>query len=76
MFERNAALAEPADRALAEPLRRLPSRQRDCVVLRYYGDRSYGEIAVVMGIEVGTVGALLSSAHRALRAELEREEGR
>jgi RNA polymerase sigma factor (sigma-70 family) len=55
-------------------LRRLPSRQRDCVVLRYYGDLSYVEIAGVMGIEVGTVGALLSKAHAALRAELEREE--
>jgi DNA-directed RNA polymerase specialized sigma24 family protein len=44
-------------------------------VLLYYGDLSYGEIAGVMGIEVGTVGALLSKAHAALRAELEREEG-
>jgi DNA-directed RNA polymerase specialized sigma24 family protein len=44
------------------------------VVLRYFGDLSYAEIAEVMGIEVGTVGALLSKAHAALRAELEREE--
>ena len=36
--------------------------------------RAYAEIAGVMGIEVGTVGALLSKAHAALRAELEREE--
>jgi len=55
-------------------LRRLPSRQRDRVVFRYYGDLSYARIAGVRGIEVGTVGALLSKAHAALRAELEREE--
>ena len=76
LFERDTASAGSVDGALAEPLRRLPARQRDCVVLRYYGDLSYGEIAGVMGIEVGTVGALLSKAHAALRAELEREEGR
>ena len=75
LFERDTAPARFVDRTLAEPLRRLPSRQRDCVVLRYYGDLSYAEIAGVMGIEVGTVGALLSKAHAALRAELEREEG-
>ena len=74
LFERDTAPAGSVDRTLAEPLRRLPSRQRDCVVLRYYGDLSYAEIAGVMGIEVGTVGALLSKAHAALRAELEREE--
>jgi RNA polymerase sigma factor (sigma-70 family) len=76
LFERDTAPAGSADSTLAEPLRRLPSRQRDCVVLRYYGDLSYAEIAGVMGIEVGTVGALLSKAHAALRAELEREEGK
>jgi RNA polymerase sigma-70 factor, ECF subfamily len=75
LFERDTAPARSVDRTLAEPLRRLPSRQRDCVVLRYYGDLSYAEIAGVMGIEVGTVGALLSKAHAALRAELVREEG-
>jgi RNA polymerase sigma factor (sigma-70 family) len=71
--EREAAPDAAADRALHDPLRKLPSRQRSCVVLRYYGDLSYAQIAHVMGIEVGTVGALLSKAHAALRAELEQE---
>jgi RNA polymerase sigma factor (sigma-70 family) len=75
LFERDPAPAGAVGDSLAGPLRRLPERQRDCVVLRYYGDLSYAEIAGVMGIEVGTVGALLSTAHAALRAELEREEG-
>jgi RNA polymerase sigma factor (sigma-70 family) len=72
--DRDVDSAASVGRTLDGPLRRLPSRQRDCVVLRYYGDLSYAEIAGVMGIEVGTVGALLSKAHAALRAELEREE--
>ena len=66
LFERDTAPARSVERTLAEPLRRLPSRQQDCVVLRYYGDLTYAEIAHVMGIEVGTVGALLSKAHATL----------
>jgi RNA polymerase sigma factor (sigma-70 family) len=74
LFEQDVEPAASVGRTFDGPLRGLPSRQRDCVVLRYYGDLSYAEIAGVMGIEVGTVGALLSKAHAALRAELEREE--
>jgi RNA polymerase sigma factor (sigma-70 family) len=73
---RDAAPTARLDGALQEPLRRLPSRQRGCVVLRYYGDLSYAQIAAVMEIEIGTVGALLSKAHAQLRAELEQEQGR
>jgi RNA polymerase sigma-70 factor (ECF subfamily) len=73
-LDHDAAPAAGFDRDLGDPLRRLPSRQRSCVVLRYYGDLSYARIADVMGVEVGTVGALLSKAHAALRAELEEEQ--
>lgn len=72
-FERHAS-PHVVDDALHAPLRRLPTRQRDCIVLRYFGDLSYAEIGEVMGIEPGTVGALLSKAHAALRADLETEE--
>jgi RNA polymerase sigma factor (sigma-70 family) len=71
-FERGSAAPAAIDDTLLRPLRRLPSRQRDCIVLRYYGDLSYEQLADVMGIEPGTVGALLSKAHKALRAELEK----
>jgi RNA polymerase sigma factor (sigma-70 family) len=73
-FDARQAPPAAVDSTLHGPLRRLPPRQRDCVVLRYYGDLSYAAIAEVMGVEVGTVGALLSKAHAALRAELEQEE--
>lgn len=61
------------DDRVREPIRRLPRRQRDCIVLRYYGDLAYEEIAAVLEISPGTVGALLSKAHVALRTELEQE---
>lgn len=60
-FERHAS-PHVVDDALHAPLRLLPTRQRDCIVLRYFGDLSYAEIGEVMGIEPGTVGALLSKA--------------
>lgn len=49
----------------------LPERQRLAVYLRYYADLDYGSIALALGVEVGTVSASLSSAHRALRRSLE-----
>jgi RNA polymerase sigma factor (sigma-70 family) len=52
----------------------LPERQRLVVYLRYYADLDYRAIAQVLGVEVGTVSATLSSAHRALRRSLEEVE--
>jgi RNA polymerase sigma-70 factor (ECF subfamily) len=49
----------------------LPERQRLAVFLRYYADLDYRSIADALEIEVGTVSASLSSAHRALRRSLE-----
>lgn len=52
----------------------LPERQRLVVYLRYYADLDYRSIAEALGVEVGTVSATLSSAHRALRRSLEEIE--
>ena len=52
----------------------LPERQRLAVYLRYYADLDYRAIAVVLGVEVGTVSATLSSAHQALRRSLQEVE--
>lgn len=49
----------------------LPERQRLAVFLRYYADLDYRAIATALEIEVGTVSATLSSAHAALRKQLE-----
>jgi RNA polymerase sigma factor (sigma-70 family) len=49
----------------------LPERQRLTVYLRYYADLDYRAIADVLDVEVGTVSATLSAAHRSLRRNLE-----
>jgi hypothetical protein len=54
------------DRELVQQaLARLPARQRDVLLLRYYEDLSEAEIALRLGCAPGTVK---SSAARALRA--------
>jgi RNA polymerase sigma-70 factor (ECF subfamily) len=55
-------------------LRRLAPRELECVRLRAEG-LSYAEIAEVLSIRPGTVGALLSRALGKCRALLTREEG-
>ena len=46
-------------------LRRLPVRQRECLVLRYYLDLSEAEIAAALGISTGSVK---THSHRGLAA--------
>jgi RNA polymerase sigma-70 factor (sigma-E family) len=50
-------------REVMRALRRLPARQREALVLRYYLDLSAGEIAATMGIGPSSVR---SATHRAL----------
>lgn len=49
----------------------LPEQQRLAIYLRYYADLDYRSIALVLGVEIGTVSATLNSAHQALRRSLE-----
>src|SRR5215468_3345164 len=51
----------------------LPDRQREVVVLRFYGDLSEAQIAAAMGITRGAVKSHTSRAMAALRSVLERE---
>jgi len=60
-----AALSGEERREVMQALRRLPDRQREVLVLRFYLDESEAEIARLMGISPGTVR---STAHRALAA--------
>ncbi len=52
----------------------LDGKHRPVLILRYFGDLSYGEIAQVLDIPLGTVKSRLSQAVRSLRGELEKEE--
>jgi RNA polymerase sigma factor (sigma-70 family) len=60
-----SALLSEEQRVVAAALRKLPRRQFEAVVLRYYLDLSIEETAQVMGINPGTVK---SATHRALAA--------
>ena len=42
-------------REVIDCLRRLPARQRECLVLRHYSDMTETEIAATLGISVGSV---------------------
>ena len=52
-------------------VRRLPQRQREVLVLRYYADMSEAQIAETMGISTGAVKSHASRAVAALRQTLE-----
>jgi RNA polymerase sigma-70 factor (sigma-E family) len=58
-------LTGEARREVMAALRRLPPRQREALVLRYYLDLSVDEAATTMGISPSSVR---SATHRALRA--------
>ena len=64
LFERSAVISA---------LRTLPPRQREALVLRYYGDMSEAQIASIMGISRGAVKSHTARAMAALRTVLERE---
>lgn len=53
-----------------DSLRRLPSPQREIVVLRYYLQSTDAEIAETLGIAIGTVKSSLSRAKTRLKEEL------
>lgn len=67
-----AELAQERDtRATVErELCNLPSDQREVLVLRLLGERSYKEIAEITGKKIGTVGWLVSEGLKALSSSL------
>jgi len=54
-----------------QALQELPRRQREAVVLRYYGDLTEAQTAAAMGCSVGAVKSHTSRAMAALRPLLE-----
>lgn len=59
------AVAGERRAAVLDAVLALPHRQRDCVLLRYFLDRTEHETAATLGVSVGTVK---TSCHRALRS--------
>ena len=69
----HGALALIERSSVVAALRSLPERQREVVVLRFYGDLSEAQIAAAMGITRGAVKSHTSRAMAALRSVLERD---
>jgi RNA polymerase sigma-70 factor (sigma-E family) len=69
----HAALTLIERSAVTSALRSLPVRQREAVVLRYYGDFSEADIAKAMGISRGAVKSHTARAMAALKSILELE---
>jgi RNA polymerase sigma-70 factor (ECF subfamily) len=68
LVDEDVAVLTPDDRLDVErAIRRLPSRQRQVVVLHYLADLAVAEVAEVLGISVGSVKSHLHDARRALR---------
>jgi len=68
--ERGAVLAETSSEVMGA-LRRLPQRQREVLVLRYYLDLSEAQIAHTLGVSRGAVKSHASRGMSALRLSLE-----
>ncbi|GAA0316984.1 SigE family RNA polymerase sigma factor [Actinoallomurus spadix] len=68
----NGAITELERSAVVKALGGLPTRQREALVLRYYGDLSEAEIAHTMGISRGAVKSHTARGMAALRSVLEK----
>ncbi|MDP9222598.1 MAG: SigE family RNA polymerase sigma factor [Actinomycetota bacterium] len=55
-------------------IRRLPSRRRACLVLRFYEDLTERETAELLGCSIGTVKSQTHKALQSLRQELSHED--
>jgi RNA polymerase sigma-70 factor (sigma-E family) len=69
-----AALVGEEQRAAVAALRRLPPRQREALVLRYYADLPEYETALAMGVSRGTVKSTTARALAALGRMLREDQ--
>ena len=61
-------VTEQVRTAIPAAIRQLPTRQRQVLVWRYYEDRSFEEIAEMLGVQQATARSLLRHALNRLRA--------
>jgi len=55
---------------LMKAMNALDSKHRSVLILRYFNDLSYDEIAQIIGVPLGTVKSRISQALRSLRAQM------
>jgi RNA polymerase sigma factor (sigma-70 family) len=63
----DAAVSEPVAGDLARALRSLPRREREPLLLLAWADLGYEEIALALGVPVGTIRSRISRARARLR---------
>jgi RNA polymerase sigma-70 factor (sigma-E family) len=68
-----AAIVGEEHRDVLAALRRLPDRQRESLILRYFLDLPEAEIAAAMGVSQGTVKSTTSRALAALARQLKEQ---
>ena len=66
-------LSDEAGKEVRKALRKLPDKYRVPLVLAYYNQLSYAEIAVTLGVDSNAVATLLFRGKRRLRDSIERE---
>ena len=66
----DAQLASEESTAIRQALDQLKPRQREALVLHYFEDRSYEEIAEILDIPPGTVGTLIHRGRKRLESLL------
>jgi RNA polymerase sigma factor (sigma-70 family) len=69
----HGALVQLDRSAVIAALRKLPGRQREAIVLRYYADLSEAQVAAAMGISCGAVKSHTARAMAALHTDLGRD---
>jgi RNA polymerase sigma-70 factor (ECF subfamily) len=67
-------LKDERDRFVAEAIRGLNPEHRDVLILRFYGDYSYEEIARLINVPLGTVKSRIFNAVKSCRESL-RQKG-
>jgi len=67
-------LEESSNKDVRDALAKLPSRSRMALVLRYYSDMSYDDIADAIGVRRNFVGVVLLRARHQLREALSGEQ--
>ena len=68
-----SVLADERDRLVVQTIGALKTDQRDVLILRFYGDHSYEEIADILGVPLGTVKSRVFYAVRNCREILKRK---
>jgi RNA polymerase sigma-70 factor (ECF subfamily) len=54
-------------KVLAEGLKQIPRKYREAIILRFYGNKSYEEIADIMHVPKGTVGTYVKRGKQKLK---------